>query len=265
MKCKKNLFIRIFVAVTYVAMVAVNALANILPVNGISTGEVSDSYPNLFAPAGITFAIWGVIYLLLAIYTIYQLGAFNKNASDNIDCLLNRIGVLFTISSIANCAWIFAWHYKIIPLTMALMLVILVCLILINLAISKAKLTTKEKLLIKLPFGVYFGWITVATIANAVTLLVSLGWNGFGLSDEVWTIIILVVGTIIGVLTAIKINCVAYALVFVWAYTGIFIKHISTENFSYQYPSIVTTTIVCVAIFLITIVYITISSKSKTI
>ena len=105
--------IRGLTLITFILMVVVNALANILPINGIGTGAVSDSYPNLFAPAGITFAIWGVIYLLLAAYTVFQLGLFKKNRSMS-DALMNKIGVVFSISSIANTVWIFSWHYGII-------------------------------------------------------------------------------------------------------------------------------------------------------
>ncbi|HBL83502.1 MAG: lantibiotic ABC transporter permease [Clostridiales bacterium GWF2_38_85] len=263
MSCTKNMLIRILAIITYIGMVAVNALANILPINGITTGEVSNLYPNLFAPTGITFAIWGVIYFLLALYSVYQLGFFQKNKTEGLDCLLNKIGVLFSISSIANIAWIFSWHYDLIPLTMVLMLVILSCLILIALEIKKYKLSQNEILFIKLPFSVYFGWITVATIANATTLLVYLGWNGFGIGDELWTIIILFVGMIIGVATAIKFRCNSYTLVFVWAYTGIFIKHVSSTELAYQYPTIVTAIIVCITCFLAAIIYITISKKPR--
>ena len=169
---KKLSSISIIVLITYLAMVTVNGLANALPINGMITGAISDSYPNLFAPTGITFIIWGVIYLLLAAHTLYQLGLFRKKSEEVKTALLKEVGTLFAISSVANFAWIFSWHYKIIPLSMLLMLVILICLGLITIRINKEKLTTTEKIFIRLPFSVYFGWITVATIANATTLLV---------------------------------------------------------------------------------------------
>ena len=136
--------IQALAAVTFILMVVVNALANILPINGIGTGAVSDSYPNLFAPAGITFAIWGVIYLLLAAYTVFQLGLFKKNRSMS-DALMNKVGVVFSISSIANTVWIFTWHYRIIALSMVLMIIILVCLAIIVSALRKETLSKKEQ------------------------------------------------------------------------------------------------------------------------
>lgn len=260
---KVNNSTKIFVATTFLIMIIVNALANILPINGVNTGQVSDSYQNLFAPAGLTFSIWGVIYLLLALYTLYQIGLFQKSGNTVKFKLLNKIGVIFSISSLVNTAWIFSWHYHLIPLSMILMLVILFCLILINQLIKNEQLIGREKLFIQLPFSVYFGWITVATIANATTLLVSLHWNGFGLSDATWAIIIIAVGMIIGLATMLKHRDNAYGLVLIWAYTGIWIKHISAGGFSGQYPSVIMTVIICMVLFIIAEVYVLFSSRKK--
>jgi len=242
--------IQALTAVTFILMVVVNALANILPINGIGTGDVSDSYPNLFAPAGITFAIWGVIYLLLAAYTVFQLGLFKKNRSMS-DALMNKIGVVFSISSIANTVWIFSWHYRIIALSMVLMLLILVCLAIIVSAIRKETLSTKEKIFVKLPFSIYFGWITVATIANLTTLLVSVGWNGFGLSQTVWAVAIIAIGAIIGIITILSNKDYAYGLVILWAYAGILIKHVSATGFNGMYPAVMITTIAAMVLVVV--------------
>ena len=242
--------IRGLTLITFILMVVVNALANILPINGIGTGDVSDSYPNLFAPAGITFAIWGVIYLLLAAYTVFQLGLFKKNRSMS-DALMNKIGVVFSISSIANTVWIFSWHYGIIALSMVLMLLILVCLAIIVSAIRKETLSTKEKVFVKLPFSIYFGWITVATIANMTTLLVSLGWNGFGLSQTVWAVAIIAIGAVIGIITILRNKDYAYGLVILWAYAGILIKHVSATGFNSMYPAVIFTTIAAMVLVVV--------------
>jgi len=242
--------IQALAAVTFILMVVVNALANILPINGIGTGAVSDSYPNLFAPAGITFAIWGVIYLLLAAYTVFQLGLFKKNRSMS-DALMNKVGVVFSISSIANTVWIFTWHYRIIALSMVLMIIILVCLAIIVSAIRKETLSTKEKVFVKLPFSIYFGWITVATIANLTTLLVSVGWNGFGLSQTIWAIAIIAIGAAIGIITILRNKDYAYGLVILWAYAGIVIKHVSETGFNSMYPAVMITTIAAMVLVVV--------------
>jgi hypothetical protein len=259
----RTTMIRIVVLITFLAMIAVNALANILPINGVTTGQLSDSYPNLFTPAGLTFAIWGLIYLLLGGYTLYQLEVFQGNSKAVKTDLLNKIGILFSISSIANAAWIFSWHYEIIPLSMLLMVVILICLIFINQTLKNKQLSEIEYLFVRLPFSVYFGWITVATIANATVLLVSLGWKGFGLTEATWAVIIIFVGFIIGVSTMLKNRDIAYGLVIVWAYAGILLKHISPEGFGGQYSAVIASAVICIFLLLLSAVYILISKKKK--
>jgi hypothetical protein len=244
-------------------MIVVNVLANIIPINGVTTGEVSEAYENLFTPAGITFAIWSLIYFSLACYTLYQIGFLQGSERHIKTELLEKIGIYFSISSIANSIWIFLWHYDFITLTVIFMFIILICLIIIVTKISKNKLTFREKLLIRLPFSIYFGWITIATVANITTFLVSINWNGFGISEVTWTIIILIVGVIISALTIIKFKDIAYGLVIIWAYMGIYIKHTSVNGFANQYPSIITTVIISIAIIIITELY-AIYLKGKT-
>lgn len=236
--------VKILVVITFLLMVATNAAANILPINGKNTGQISDSYQNLFAPAGITFAIWGVIYLLLALYTFYQIFFYKNNEK------IYKTGIIFSISSLANTAWIFAWHYEQFWITEILIVVLLVCLILINRNLKG------ESYIVKIPFSVYFGWGTVATIANTTVLLVSLGWNGFGISEAVWAIIIILVGMVIGSITMAVNKDIAYGLVLLWAYSGILIKHISASGFDGAYQGVIITVSVCLAIFAIVEIYV---------
>lgn len=243
------MFIKILVAFTYVSMVFVNFLANGLPINNRSTGAISDAYPNLFAPAGVTFSIWGLIYLLLAVYVLYQFGIFEKERSQTNEALLKKVNVAFMVSSLANISWIFAWHYDYILLSVAIMTVILGSLITIADTLRTREFTPKETLFIVAPFSVYFGWITVATIANITVLLVSIGWNGFGIADFVWTSITLLVGALIGIVRMRRDRNWMYGLVLVWAYLGILLKHLSPSEFGGAYPSIIGTVIVCLCLF----------------
>ena len=257
----RNGMVRALAALTFVLMVTVNALANILPINGITTGEVSDAYPNLFAPAGLTFAIWGLIYLLLLVYSIYQLGAGRTGGRRSANHeLLNRVSGIFAVSSIANSIWIFAWHYRSLALSLGLMLVILVCLIMIMQTIRRERLTNQEKMLVKLPFGVYFGWITVATIANVTTWLVSVGWGGFGLSETTWAVAMIVAGLVIGLAAAFYYQCSSYGLVIIWAYAGIVIKHSDAAGFGGQYPAVRMAALAGIAMMSIAVIYILLRS-----
>jgi len=239
--------------VTYIIMIVTNALANILPINGKGTGEISDFYANLFAPAGYTFAIWGLIYLLLLTYTVYQL-SFHQAKDDNKKQLIKTINIAFIISSLANAFWILAWHYDYIFISLVLMLIILICLIRINLALRKKELSIWQKLFIRLPFSVYFGWITVATVANVTTLLVSLEWDGFGLADYFWTDIIIIIAAIIGFAATLYYQDVAYASVIIWAYIGILVKHLSTAGFDGEYVSVIVSIVVSMLLILTAIV-----------
>lgn len=250
---KKENFLKIFVAFTYLAMIIVNALANIIPINGNNTGQVSNSYPNLFAPSALTFSIWGVIYFFLAAYTLYQFGFFQKDKGKKHFLLFAEIGTYFALTSLANIFWIFSWHYHFIAFSLLFMLIILFYLIKIGSLINQQKFSLKEKFFIKAPFSLYFGWITVATIANVTTYLVSLNWNAWGISPAIWTVIILIVGALIGLFRTLFDKNILYGLVFVWAYFGIWLKHTSATGFGGQYPSIINTLIVLLVLFLISL------------
>jgi len=244
--------VKALVVLTYLAMITMNVLANALPLNGRRTGDVSDAYPSLFTPAGVTFSVWGVIYLLLGAHVLYQLGLF-RDAPDTAEQseLLNRVGVLFAVSSLANTAWVFAWHYDYIPLSVVLIAVILVCLALIANTLRRAHLTGRRSWFIGVPFSVYFGWTTVAVVANITVLLVSVQWDGFGLSDATWAIIIVLIAMVIGTITMVRNRDVAYGLVLIWAYIGILIRQMSADGFAGRYPAIIGAVIASLVIYVV--------------
>jgi len=204
-------------------MMIMNYLANALPLGGKTTGELSDAYPNLFVPAGVTFSIWGAIYLLLAAFCVFQ---FSQKGAP----LAESLGWLFAASCLLNGLWIVAWHYERVPLSLLVMVGLLVTLILINL-----KLKDQPLGLAKAAFGIYLGWICIATIANVTTLLVRLNWNGFGISQEIWAIVMIAVGAAIVSAAILKLANPFLGLAVVWAFAGIILKR------SQDYASIVVT------------------------
>ena len=227
----------------FLGMVIVNYLAVALPLNNKTTGELSDQYPNLFVPAGFTFSIWGVIYLLLAIFIVYQLTyAFRKN-KQNIS-FLEKIGILFFVSSLANLIWVFAWHFELVSLSLFLMLILLGSLmaIYLKLQIGRSDSSRSEKYLVHLPFSVYLGWITIATIANATALLVDLGWNRFELSEQFWTVAVIIIGIAISLAILFYRKDIFYCLVVNWALLGILIKRLTVDAVPAQ--SIITVVII---------------------
>lgn len=196
----------------FAGMIVMNYLANALPLNGKTTGELSNAYPNLFVPAGITFSIWGVIYLLLMAFCVVQFTTPHQR-------VIVQIGWLFGLSCIFNGLWIVAWHYGRLPMSLILMAGLLVSLIWINVFIKDLPYG-----LIKAAFGIYLGWICIATIANVTALLVNHGWGGLGISEETWTIIMITVGTLIVALAIWRLDNPYIGLAVVWALIGIMIK-----------------------------------------
>ena len=223
---KKNTALKLAIlnAIALIATVVVNALSNILPLNGLGAGQISDLYPNLFVPAGLTFSIWGIIYLLLAGFVIFQfVTVFSKSRSD---ASIKQIGLLFGVSSLANIGWIFAWHWRYEGVSFLLMLILLTSLLwmYLRLKIGKSKTSAIERYLVRLPISVYLGWITVATIANATALLVDLGWSSFGDEAKIWTVVVMVVAMLIAGAMLLTRRDEGYALVVVWAFFGIYLK-----------------------------------------
>lgn len=248
----KNIITLTIASIWYITMVFVNFLANSLPINNRNTWEISNAYQNLFAPAGLTFSIWWLIYLLLAMYLVYQFVIFKKEKEkdkikvDN----LNNLNLLFILTSIANISWIFAWHYDFIWLSVIIMAILLISLIKISDLLNLMQFTSQEKFFISTPFIVYFWWITVASIANITVFLVSIDWNWLGIPDYIWTSIILLVWALIWIIRLQKDKNIAYWLVLIWAYIGILLKHYSVSGFNWKYPSIIFTVIICLFLFI---------------
>jgi len=223
MNSKKMLIVGNVIAVF--SFIIVNVLANIIPIGGNYTGDIADNIPNLFVPTGLTFAIWGVIYILTACFAIYQLADLFGKIESKSD-YIQKIGFWFILGSIGNIAWIFLWHYEQILWSMIPILVLFVSLLMIylRLNIGKSKASKKERYYIHLPISVYLGWLTVATIANLTAVLVTLEVGGLFLGEVLWTVLVIVVAMIITLLILYNRSDVGYSLVIIWALLGIVIK-----------------------------------------
>ncbi|MDP4552234.1 TspO/MBR family protein [Alkalihalobacillus macyae] len=233
----------------YLLVVTVNGLANSLPLNGQTTGEISNKLNVLFTPAGYVFSIWGLIYILLGIWVIRQFPASRRNLP-----IYQETSGLFVLSSLLNTLWIFMWHYEFFGLSVIVMLLLLITLIRLYVSVKAAGASFLDLL----PFSVYLGWISVATIANISYYLTYVNWDGFGISDSIWTVLLLLVATILALVFLKNENDWVYPLVFVWAFVGIGIK-----NQNADVPLVVYSSFTLAAfIFIITLVYTFKSRKS---
>lgn len=218
--------------IAFIATIAANAMANILPINGLNTGEVSALYPSLFTPAGITFSIWSVIYLLLLGYVVLQW--VKPDAY-----VFAETVKLFWISCLLNISWIFAWHYLRVSMSVTIMLLLLLTLAQLFLKVRKISMNTAaEKIFVRLPFTFYFAWICVATIANISALLVSIQWPGLNIAPATWAIIMMTVAALLGIFVTTKYRVAPFAIVIAWALFGIYVKWQGTDNDAIAYAAL---------------------------
>lgn len=218
----KDILRQIAVVVSVIFTLVVNTLATTLPLNGLTTGQISDRFNVYFVPAGYVFSIWGVIYLGLIAFAIFQaLPAQRENPR------LRATGWWIALGGLANSIWIFLWHYQQFPLTLLAMLVLLATLLVtyVRLGIGRGVVSQAETWAVRIPFSIYLGWITVATVANVTSLLDYLKWDRFGIAPEVWMGLVLLAVLVIAALMNFSRRDVAYALVILWALAGISVKH----------------------------------------
>ena len=215
---------QIAVWIALIATIIVNGLSNGLPINNQTAADIANQYKgvNLWLPAGYVFSIWGLIYIGLLAYAIFQ-----SLPSQRENPRLRRIGWPFVISCAANIIWLLLFHYNRFPLSMVAMLVLLAALIAIyvRLGRNKTNIPAGERWAVHVPFSIYLGWTTVATVANASHVLVDAGWNGEPLSALVWLIIMYVVAFGLAALVALTRRDIAYLLVLVWAFAGIAVNY----------------------------------------
>lgn len=214
----KDIIRQITVVVALIATITVNVLSNTLPFNGLTAPEIAGRFDVYFVPAGYVFSIWSVIYLGLIAYAVFQLlPAQRENPR------LRQTGWWFVLSCAANSIWLFFWHYQYFALSVLAMLTLLISLIVIylRLGVGRQTVPSGERWLVHLPFSIYLGWVTVATIANITAFLDFVNWNGFGISPQIWTYIMLVVATVVAGLMAYYRQDIAYLLVLIWAFVGI--------------------------------------------
>ncbi len=216
---------RFWMILSLVFTLAINILANALPINNLTTGEISDRFPILFVPEGYVFSIWGLIYLFLIAFMVYSL-----TPKGLADLRIDAASWWFVAANLFNASWILLWHNLQFPLTLISMMGLLLSLIAIYLMLGVGRLerTLFEKILVEVPFSIYLGWITVATVANVSQVLYVTGWRGEPLSEAAWAVIMIVIASVLGLLMVFFRGEVTYPLVLAWAFIGIWVKQSDT-------------------------------------
>ncbi|MBT8262050.1 MAG: tryptophan-rich sensory protein [Bacteroidia bacterium] len=211
--------------IALVSVIIINYLSNTGKMNNTTIGEVSGELTTLFTPAGYAFAIWGLIYLSLFGFIIYQGRSLFVKVRD--DEFVNRTGWWFVLSCIANGAWVFCWLYEFTGLSVLCIFLLLISLlkIVVNNNMERWDAPISVIAFLWWPFVIYSGWVTVASIANVSAWLTKLEWNGLGISESIWTIIMIIIAGVINLLVTWKRNMREFALVGVWALVAIAIAN----------------------------------------
>lgn len=213
--------------ITVRQIAAILALVITLIANGISQAgtvipntvqEVANAYPIFFLPANYVFGIWGLIYTGLIAYVIFQALPAQRDQAN-----LKAIGWVFVVSCAANALWLVLFLTLQFWLSTVAMLILLGCLVTIyqRLGIGRKTVSSPMQWFVHLPFSIYLGWISVATIANFTYALYDAGWNGFGIAGETWAALLMIVAGILAVIMLMRFRDIAFALVVVWALVGI--------------------------------------------
>lgn len=226
--------------------IVMNYLSNTGVFNNSTMATVSAKYQNLFTPAGYAFSIWGLIYVFLIAFAIYQSqGLFNTKETPEV---VEKIGWMFVISCVANCLWILAWLYDYTGTSVIIMtaLFLSLCSIIIRTRMEFDLISFKRVALEWWPFAIYFGWITVAIIANIAAYLTKIQWDGFGISAEIWTIIMIVIAMFINLFVTWNRNLRESASVGVWALIGVAVANWEV-NKSVAYTAIIASVIIFIS------------------
>ncbi|MEO0288946.1 MAG: tryptophan-rich sensory protein [candidate division WOR-3 bacterium] len=246
----KIIFLTVLNFLTLILLLGFNIAVSVLPLNSISTKEVSDKYPALIVPYSVTFSIWFIIYILLVLFVLNQLNFIFKRDKKR-GVLIEKVGILFFLSSLFNVLWLFCWHYEKLFLSVLVIILLLITLIILYIRLGIGKKDFSESLVfVKTPISVYLAWISVATIANISSYLGSLNLYIFDNYEILWTILMIIISLFLAIFMVLKNNDIIFALVFIWAYIGIIMKQIMfNDKKSIQIILIILSSIIILTFF----------------
>ena len=232
--------------VLLIVTLGVNTLGATGYINGLSQKEISDRYLTLITPSPSTFSIWGLIYSLLFISMIVMILKAERPYYRD---MIGEISTLYIVSCIFNALWIVLFSFEMVAISVVFIAGLLVTLTRVILKLNKEG--GENRLLLPLTFGLYTGWLFIATVVNIAAALVKLEWNGFGIDADIWSIITLIVAIILVVLVGMRLHNAVFPLPIAWAYYGIgqFLK--APEGFQGAYGMLENTAMIGAALLVL--------------
>ncbi len=255
-KVHEDVRLKLITILSLTGVVFFNALATLVSSNNGDNEKLSERYPNLLAPSESIFVIWIFIFLGLWGYVIYQFSTMRGKDSHISEVTLTRINIYFIINTVLNVLWTFALAFELLWLSVPLIVGILYTLVRITGYIAGDTLSLWDKIFIRVPFSLYFGWVTYATVANLITWLVSIEWDGFGIRQGVWAVVLLIVTSIFAVTMMYKRMDWIYGFAVLWAFVGILINHLSPDGWDGTYPSVIVALTIVISILSVLTLYV---------
>lgn len=255
-KAKEDVRLKLITILSLTGVVFFNAIATLVSDTNGSSERLSDKFPNVLAPSDSVFIIWILIFLGLWAYVIYQFSTMRGAESTISERTLTRINIYFIINTFLNVLWSFALVFEVLWLTIPLIIGILYTLVRISDFIASDTLALRDNIFVRLPFSLYFGWVTYVTFANVVTWLVSTNWNEFMVRQGTWGVTILIAAFVFAIVMLYKRNDWIYGVAVLWAFVGILINHLSPDGWDGTYPTMIVSLTIVISVLIVVILYV---------
>ncbi len=261
---KRGSYEKITALITCLVMTLFYTISYHYPLNGKQTTySIAEEYPNLFTPPAYTNLICIILMLLMVGYSLFQFGLILKNSGKLSDERNQQMRLCFSISNLLVIIWILAWSFDFMALALVIVTILVIALSIINKTLSQENLSKSEKVFVRLPFSIGYGYMLMWLIINTITLLKSIRWNFLGISEEIWMIGVLAFVLCIVSYRTQKNKDIAYCLTVLWVYIGILMKHILKSELDGQYAEVIIALIIYILILLGNAGYLMISNRKR--
>jgi hypothetical protein len=250
---------KILVGISFCSIIIVNALSFMIPIKGGNVAQIASWYPNYFTPSQYTFIIWIIIYFLLGAFAVYQYKIPQSSLvrKETVSLIRN----IFMAYCIFNFVWMLSWLFDYLALSTMTIIAVSVCIGYLCRLLSSIELSAKDRLFIKLPFSILYGWLCITSAMNLVILLESVRFKGFGLPLSTWAVFTFLCVAVFALIQTYINKDIAFCLTVIWSYIGILVKHINNGELDRLYPYAVPVLIICILLLTGSAVYLAFLKK----